>query len=284
MNLKSKLKKDQENKNWRSKIHEVIYGTHTKAGKIFDIVLLIVIVYSVIVVMLESLPRYDGKYHNFLNISEWIVTILFTIEYILRIICIKKPSKYIFSFFGIVDLFSTIPKYLSFFVGGSQYITAFRALRLLRVFRILKLVRFVGESNNLIRALKASRTKILVFVFFIIIISVLLGTIMYMIEGPQHGFNSIPHSIYWTIVTLTTVGYGDISPETGLGQIIATLIMIIGYGIIAVPTGIVSAEYASTKRGKHKIDEGRSCGDCGTEIIRADAQYCRKCGHKLSED
>jgi voltage-gated potassium channel len=170
-------------------------------------------------------------------------------------------------------------------VVGSQYITAFRALRLLRVFRILKLVRFVGESNNLIRALSASRTKILVFVFFIIIISVLLGTIMYMVEGPQHGFNSIPHSVYWTIVTLTTVGYGDISPQTGLGQIIATLIMIIGYGIIAVPTGIVSAEYASARKSsKHKIDEGRSCPDCGAEIMRADADYCRKCGHKLKDD
>ncbi len=280
------MKKEAVYKGWKYKLHEVIYGTHTRAGKLFDIVLLVVIVYSVIIVMLESIPSFDSKYHRFLNFSEWVVTILFTIEYILRIICINRPRRYIFSFFGIVDLLSTIPKYLSYFVGGgSQYITAFRALRLLRVFRILKLVRFVGESNNLLRALRASRTKIFVFVFFIIIISVLLGTIMYMVEGPQHGFNSIPHSVYWTIVTLTTVGYGDISPQTGLGRIIATLIMIIGYGIIAVPTGIVSAEYASGKKeGATKIDEGRSCPDCGTEIMRADAHYCRTCGHKLSDD
>ncbi|WP_045803083.1 ion transporter [Flagellimonas lutaonensis] len=277
------MKVEKPSKNWRAKLHEVIYGTHTRAGKIFDIILLVVILYSIIVVMLESVPRFDTKHHRFLDISEWVVTILFSIEYILRIICIKKPSKYIFSFFGVVDLLSTIPKYLSFFVVGSQYITAFRALRLLRIFRILKLVRFVGESNNLLRALKASRAKIFIFVFFMLIISVLLGTVMYLIEGPEHGFNSIPHSIYWTIVTLTTVGYGDISPQTGLGQFFATLIMIIGYGIIAVPTGIVSAEYTRSDKAL-SVSSGRSCSDCGAEIHRNDAYYCRKCGHKLEED
>ncbi len=278
------MKTYKPSKGWRSTLHEIIYGTHTPAGKLFDVVLLALIVFSVIIVMLESIPRLDAKYHAFFNTTEWIVTILFSIEYILRIICINKPKKYIFSFFGIIDLLSTIPKYLSFFVVGSQYITAFRALRLLRVFRILKLVRFVGESNNLIRSLRASRTKIFVFVFFVLIISVLLGTIMYLVEGPGHGFNSIPHSVYWTIVTLTTVGYGDISPETALGQFIATLIMIIGYGVIAVPTGIVSAEYAS-KLDKDKTQgDGLSCTDCGADIIRADAKYCRKCGHKLSDD
>lgn len=278
------MEKGARRKSWKEKLHEVIYGTHTQAGKAFDIVLLILIVFSVIIVMLESLPRFDVKYHRFLDISEWIVTILFTIEYILRIICINKPKKYIFSFFGIVDLLSTIPKYLSYFVVGSQYITAFRALRLLRVFRILKLVRFVGESNNLVRSLRASRTKIFVFVFFVLIVAVLLGTVMYLVEGPEHGFRSIPHSIYWTIVTLTTVGYGDISPETSLGQFIATFIMIIGYGIIAVPTGIVSAEYAS--KDKKKKDEilGTSCAECGTDIVRMDAAYCRRCGHKLGKD
>ncbi|MGI9551528.1 MAG: ion transporter [Aurantibacter sp.] len=271
-------------KGWKEKLHEVIYGTHTRAGKVFDIVLLILIVYSVIIVMLESLPRFDVKYHRFFDVSEWIVTILFTIEYILRIVCIDKPKKYIFSFFGIVDLLSTIPKYLSYFVVGSQYITAFRALRLLRVFRILKLVRFVGESNNLVRALRASRTKIFVFVFFVLIVAVLLGTIMYLVEGPEHGFNSIPHSVYWTIVTLTTVGYGDISPETAVGQFIATFIMIIGYGIIAVPTGIVSAEYASKDKKRLKEIKGTSCPDCDTNILRIDAAYCRKCGSKLEKD
>jgi len=278
------VKEFEPKKGWKLKLHEIIYGTHTPAGKLFDIVLLIVIVYSVIIVMLESIPRIDTKYHSFLNISEWVVTILFTLEYFLRIICIKKPTKYVFSFFGIIDLLSTIPKYLSFFIGGSQYITAFRALRLLRVFRILKLVRFVGESNNLLRALRASRTKIFVFVFFVLVISILLGTIMYLVEGPEHGFNSIPHSVYWTIVTLTTVGYGDISPETGLGQVIATFIMIIGYGIIAVPTGIVSAEYTVMHREDKEADMGRSCSSCGTEILRTDAQYCRSCGNRLSAD
>ncbi len=275
------------NKNWKYKLHEIIYGTHTPAGKLFDIVLLIVIVYSVVVVMLESIPSFDEKFHGFLNVSEWIVTILFTIEYILRIICIKSPKRYIFSFFGIIDFLSTIPKYLSFFIVGSQYITAFRALRLLRVFRILKLVRFIGESNNLLRALKASRTKIFIFVFFILVVSVLLGTIMYLVEGPEHGFNSIPHSVYWTIVTLTTVGYGDISPETGLGQVIATIIMIVGYGIIAVPTGIVSAEYVTETRKnkkKKKDKEEKNCAECGTVILRVDAMYCRVCGFRLKDD
>ncbi|EAR00404.1 ion transporter [Maribacter sp. HTCC2170] len=271
---------NEKKKNWRITLHEIIYGTHTPAGKMFDIILLALILYSIIIVMLESVPRIDGRFHDFLNISEWVVTILFSVEYVLRLICIKRPSKYIFSFFGIIDLLSTIPKYLSFFFVGSQYFTAFRALRLLRVFRILKLVRYVGESNNLVRALKASRTKIFVFVFFVLVVSVLLGTIMYLVEGPEHGFNSIPHSVYWTIVTLTTVGYGDISPETALGQFIATFVMIIGYGIIAVPTGIVSAEYASAKHDKN-ADEGRSCHNCTAEIIRDDAQYCRKCGQKL---
>lgn len=271
-------------KNWRKKIHEVIYGTHTPAGKLFDILLLVLIVYSVIIVMLESIPTFDEKHHDFLNLSEWAVTILFSIEYILRIVSINRPKKYIFSFFGIVDLLSTIPKYLSLFLIGSQYITAFRILRLLRVFRILKLVRFVGEANNLVRALNASRTKIFVFVFFVIVISVLLGTVMYIVEGPTHGFTSIPHSVYWTIVTLTTVGYGDISPETPLGQFIATLIMIIGYGVIAVPTGIVSAQYAAGTYKEKNIDTERTCPDCGTEILRLDSHYCRQCGHRLSDD
>ena len=275
------MKDERPNIGWKRKLHVIIYGTHTPAGRLFDILLLVLILYSIIIVMLESVPRFDSKYHEFLNISEWVVTILFSIEYILRIVCIKRPTSYIFSFFGIIDFLSTVPKYLSYFFVGSQYFTAFRALRLLRVFRILKLVRFVGESNNLIRSLKASRTKILVFVFFVLVISVLLGTLMNLIEGPEHGFNSIPHSVYWTIVTLTTVGYGDISPETALGQFVATFIMIIGYGIIAVPTGIVSAEYTSAKLKEKDIDEGRSCPNCSAEIYRSDADYCRKCGYDL---
>lgn len=277
------MMKEAPEKDWKFRIHETIYGTHTPAGKLFDIVLLIVILYSVLIVMLESVPSIDEKYHNFLNISEWTVTILFTIEYILRIVCISKPRKYIFSFFGIIDFLSTIPKYLSYFVVGSQFITAFRALRLLRVFRILKLVRYVGESNKLIRALKASRTRIFIFVFFMLIVAIILGTVMYLIEGPEHGFKSIPHSVYWTIVTITTVGYGDISPETGLGQFLASLIMIIGYGVIAVPTGIVTAEITAEKH-RNPQQENVSCPECAVQIFREDAIYCRNCGFKLNDD
>lgn len=267
---------------WRSNIHTIIYGTHTPAGKLFDIVLLITILYSIIIVMLESVKSYNNQYHTFFNISEWIITILFTIEYILRIICIQQPKKYIFSFYGIVDLLSTIPKYLSFFILDTQFLAVFRALRLLRVFRILKLIRFVGEANNLTRALKQSRSKIFIFIFFVLIISVILGTIMYLIEGPDNGFKSIPQSIYWCIVTLTTVGFGDITPQTPLGQMLATLIMIIGYGIIAVPTGIISAEYASSK-SDIKPNNQETCKNCGSDIINSDAVYCRKCGSKLSD-
>ncbi len=275
--------KENNPQNWKDKVHEIIYGTHTPAGRLFDLILLVVILYSIIIIMLESVPRFDERHHGFLNISEWVVTILFTIEYILRVICIKKPERYIFSFLGIIDLLSTIPKYLSFFFPGSQFISAFRVLRLLRIFRILKLARFVGESNNLIRALKASRTKIFVFVFFVLIVSVLLGTVMYLIEGSESGFNSIPHSVYWTIVTLTTVGYGDITPQTGLGQIVATLIMIIGYGIIAVPTGIVSAEYVDFKN-RARLEESEVCPNCVSKIMNKEAKYCHKCGHFLDDN
>ena len=271
----------EEKKGWKAKLREIIDGTHTPMGKFFDIALLIVILYSVIIVMLESVPRIDTEFHDFLNISEWVVTILFSIEYVIRIIIARRPRKYIFSFFGIVDLLSTVPKYLSLFLVGSQYFTALRALRLLRVFRILKLVRYVGESNRLIRALEASRTKIFIFVFFMLIVAVLLGTLMYFVEGPENGFDSIPHGVYWTIVTLTTVGYGDISPQTGLGQFIASLIMIIGYGIIAVPTGIVTSEFAKDSVKRRKPLEGRECLECHTEIKDIEAVFCSQCGCHL---
>lgn len=277
------MKSSPTPQHWKAKVHEVIYGTHTPAGRLFDLILLVVILYSIIIIMLESIPRVEIENHAFLNISEWIVTILFSIEYVLRIICIKRPTRYIFSFLGIIDLLSTIPKYLSFFFPGSQFIGAFRVLRLLRIFRILKLAHFVGESNNLVKALRASRAKIFIFVFFLLIVSVLLGTVMYLIEGPENGFKSIPHSIYWTIVTLTTVGYGDISPQTGFGQLIATLIMIIGYGIIAVPTGIVSAEYVSSK-SKGKSGDPKICPNCVTKIVPKNAKYCHKCGHFLNDN
>ncbi|TDU40543.1 voltage-gated potassium channel [Gelidibacter sediminis] len=283
--------KDQK-RDWKFKLHEIIYEADTPTGKLFDVVLLITIIASIIFVMLESVKEFDAEYHNYLNIAEWVVTIIFSIEYILRIISVKKPWKYIFSFYGIIDFLSTIPKYLSLIFMGTQVLIALRALRLLRVFRILKLARYVGASNLLANSLKASRAKILVFLFTVLIISVIFGTVMYFVEGDQSGFTSIPVSVYWSIVTLTTVGFGDIAPVTPLGQFIASMIMILGYGIIAVPTGIVSAEYAAQHRGQlpqvppqlPKVDMNtESCPNCSAERHKDNAKFCYNCGHILNE-
>ncbi|MFP2997626.1 ion transporter [Spongiivirga sp. MCCC 1A20706] len=266
---------------WRHRLHEIIYEADTKVGKTFDIILLWVIILSIILVMLESVPSFDAKYHDQLDIAEWIITILFSLEYIARIVVVKKPTKYIFSFFGIVDLLSTIPKYLSLILGGSQFLVAVRALRLLRVFRILKLVRYIGEAAMLSKALKASKHKIFVFIFSVVILSVILGTIMYLVEGPENGFTSIPRSVYWTIVTLTTVGYGDIAPQTAQGQFIATLVMIMGYGIIAVPTGIVTSELTAISR-EEKMNT-QMCPNCMEGNHVNNAIFCHNCGDRLNE-
>lgn len=267
-----------KNKTWKEKLHEIIYEADTPTGKLFDVILLIAILASVLFVMLESVEWIDAKYHDLLNTAEWVITILFTIEYILRIITIKKPTKYIFSFYGIIDLLSTLPKYLAIFFTGTHSLVALRGLRLLRVFRILKLARFIGESNNFVKALKASKAKIAVFLFFVLILCIILGTIMYLIEGGENGFTSIPRSVYWAIVTLTTVGYADIAPHTPLGQLIASVIMILGYGIIAIPTGIVSSEMT-------KIDDvhinTQSCTECLADSHNDEADFCYNCGHKL---
>tara|TARA_R110002012_G_scaffold303710_1_gene505713 strand:+ start:12229 stop:13113 length:885 start_codon:yes stop_codon:yes gene_type:complete len=287
-------------KNWQSKLHEVIYEADTPAGKLFDVVLLFAILASIVLVMLESVKSIDAKYHMFLDISEWVITILFTIEYILRIITVKKPLKYITSFYGIIDLLSTIPKYLSLIFAGTHALVALRALRLLRVFRILKLARFLGASNHLAGAIKASRAKISVFLFAVIIAATIFGTIMYLVEGEASGFSNIPKSIYWCIVTLTTVGFGDIAPVTPLGQFIASIIMVLGYGIIAVPTGIVSAEYTRKANSEdnekkkdselppatppHPIDvhvNSQSCPNCMAHNHKDNAEFCYKCGHSL---
>lgn len=276
-----------QKRHWKTKLHEIIYEADTPKGKIFDVILLIAILASILLVMLESVKSFDAQYHQLLNISEWIITILFTIEYIARIITVKKPLNYIFSFYGVIDLLSTIPKYISLLFGGIHALAALRALRLLRIFRILKLARYLGASNTLMKALKASRVKISVFLFTVIIISIILGTIMYLIEGDEAGFTSIPASVYWCIVTLTTVGYGDISPITPLGQFIASIVMILGYGIIAVPTGIVSAEYATQfKADKDETDSdivlnSQSCQNCLEENHNDDAEFCYNCGEKL---
>ena len=270
-------------KKWQKKLHEVIYEADTPAGKLFDVILLIVILASIAFVMLESVQSIDEKYHNFLNISEWVITILFTLEYIARIISVKKPLKYITSFYGIIDLLATIPKYLSLIFVGSHSLVALRALRLMRIFRILKLVQFIGESNNFIVALKASKARIFVFLSFILILCTILGTIMYLIEDDSSGFTSIPESVYWAIVTLTTVGYGDIAPVTPFGQLIASLVMILGYAIIVIPTGIITSELVKDSM-KNVQTNTQSCPNCSVGKHRDKAEFCYKCGHLLNED
>jgi voltage-gated potassium channel len=277
------LKTKNSNTNWKEKIHEIIYEADTPAGKLFDLVLLIIILASILLVMLESVKPIYENYSDILNISEWVITIFFSVEYIARIISVKKPSKYIFSFYGIIDLLSTIPKYLSLFIVGSHSLVVLRALRLMRVFRILKLTRYIGESTNFVRALKKSRAKIAVFLSFVLILCIILGTVMYLVESDESGFTSIPRSVYWAIVTLTTVGYVDIAPVTALGQFIASIIMIMGYGIIAVPTGIVSSEMTRTEKNNIPTNT-KACTSCTEEYHRDDAEFCHKCGHQLDNE
>ncbi len=277
-----------DNKNtrtsWRHKLHEILYEADTPMGKIFNMVLLITILASIMLVMLESVRSFDEKYHNFLNISEWVITILFSIEYIARVIAVKKPIKYITSFYGIIDLLSTIPKYVSIIFVGSHSLVALRALRLMRIFRILKLARYIGESSNFVKALRASRAKIIVFISFVIIMCIILGTVMYLVEsGQDSGFTSIPRSVYWAIVTLTTVGYGNIAPITPLGQFIAALIMIMGYGVIAIPTGIVSSEMTKTSK-KDVQTSTQACANCMAEAHRDNAEFCYECGERLNDE
>jgi len=267
-------------KPWKNNLHEIIYEADTKAGKLFDVLLLVTILASILLVMLESVESIDLKYHSFFNIAEWIITVLFSLEYVLRIISIKKPKTYIFSYYGIIDFLATVPKYLSLIIGGTHALIILRALRLLRVFRILKITRYIGESNRLIKSLKESRPKIAVFLFAVLVISIILGTVMYLVEGgPDSHFTSIPRSVYWTIVTLTTVGYGDIAPITALGQFIASIVMVLGYGIIAVPTGIVSAEYAANYKKTHTNTQ--SCSSCNSKDHLDGSGFCGNCGEKL---
>ena len=266
-------------KYWKNRLHDIIYEADTPMGKLFDVILLILIVLSIIIVMLESVKGLSAETYKLLYYAEWIITIFFTFEYVARIISIKKPSSYIFSFYGIIDFLSTIPLYLSFFITGTSALLAVRALRLLRVFRILKISRYIGESNKLAKAIKDSRAKILVFLFVVLVLCIIMGTLMYIIEGEESGFKSIPISVYWCIVTLTTVGYGDIAPVTPLGQLLAAIIMIMGYGIIAVPTGIVSAEYTYHQNKVHLNTQ--SCSHCGENEHKDNAKFCHKCGMNL---
>lgn len=265
----------------RNKIHEIIFEADTPAGKAFDVALLIAITASVLVVMLESVESINESHQQLFLALEWGFTILFTFEYLLRIYAVYKPIRYMTSFFGIVDLLAILPTYLSLMIAGTQYLLVIRALRLLRVFRIFKLGNFLSEGNIIIRALRASRPKITVFLTAVLLIVINIGSLMYLIEGEVNsGFSSIPRSIYWAVVTLTTVGYGDISPITPLGQFLAMALMITGYAIIAVPTGIVSAEFM---RGQQKEVSRQACRYCGQEGHETDAIYCRFCGEKLNE-
>jgi voltage-gated potassium channel len=260
-------------------LHEIIFEADTNMGKLFDIALLIAIIISVIVVMIESINGLTKNTILFLKIIEWILTIIFTIEYILRIMIIKKKLKYIFSFMGIVDFLAIIPTYISIFIAGTHYLVVVRAIRLLRVFRVLKLVHYVKEARILYNALKQSFAKILVFLIFIVVLVVILGSIMYLIEGAENGFTSIPRGVYWAIVTLTTVGYGDIAPKTTIGQSLASIVMILGYAIIAIPTGIISVAIIKSSENINT----QSCRDCGKEGHDNDAEYCKYCGYKLNK-
>ncbi len=262
----------------RHRIYTILFESDTHAGKFFDEVLIVSIMLSVIVVMLDSVSSIHELHSDLLHSLEWMFTIMFTIEYFLRLISTGRPVKYATSFFGVVDLLAIIPTYLSLFLPGSQYLIVIRVLRLLRIFRILKLVQYLSEADMLIRALRASQQKIILFLFAVLNLVIILGSAMYVIEGAEHGFSSIPLSIYWAVITLTTVGYGDIVPQTPLGQGLAMCIMIIGYGIIAVPTGIVTAEIAYASK---KIPTNRICPECSAEGHDADAEFCKICGAEL---
>lgn len=266
------------NENWRDDLHEIIFEADTKMGKWFDIALLIAIILSVFIVMLESVNHIKEDYGSWLYALEWAFTILFTLEYFLRIVIVKKPWKYITSFYGLIDLLSVLPTYLSLFMVGTQALIVVRSIRLLRIFKILKMSSFVGEASLLSDALKASRQKIIVFLFTVLTSVVIFGTLMFLIEGSENGFTSIPKSIYWAIVTLTTVGYGDIAPQTVVGQTLASFIMILGYAIIAVPTGIVTSEITHQKNIRTNTQH---CPHCSTYGHAEDAVYCKNCGGKL---
>jgi voltage-gated potassium channel len=263
---------------WRQRLYEVIFESDTAAGKTFDVVLLIVIVSSIVVVCLESVNSIRATYAPLLIGLEWVFTFLFTIEYILRLLCTRRPLAYATSFFGVVDLISIVPTYLSLVLPGTQYLLVVRILRLLRIFRVLKLAAYLHEARVLRRAMLASQQKISVFLLTVITIVIIVGALMYVVEGEHGGFTDIPTSIYWAIVTLTTVGYGDISPVTPLGKTLASLLMLVGYGIIAVPTGIVTSELT---RASQQSDTLRDCPVCQRAGHERDAAFCKYCGEHL---
>jgi len=269
---------DRQRASWRMRLHELIFEADTPAGQAFDIFLLLLIVASVAAVMLESVQGVREQYGEALRVAEWGFTIVFTVEYVLRLISVGKPIRYATSFFGVVDLLAVAPTYLSLFVSGTQSLIVIRALRLLRVFRVFKLARYLGEADVLLRALYASGRKIAVFLGAVLTLVLIMGTAMYLIEGGENGFHSIPAGVYWAIVTLTTVGYGDIAPQTALGRALASCVMIVGYAIIAVPTGIVSVEIA---RASGAGVSTQACPECSAEGHDPDAVFCKYCAARL---
>lgn len=272
------IEKIQERKRFRAICHEVIFEADTATGKLFDVILIISIALSVLVVMLDSIDSVNSLYGNVLWVLEWFFTLLFSVEYGLRLYSVGRPLKYALSFYGIIDLLSIIPTYMSIFIPGSQYLIVIRILRVLRIFRILKLAQYLGEANMLWKAMLASRRKIFIFLFTVATLVVIIGSVMYIIEGNENGFTSIPRGIYWAIVTLTTVGYGDISPKTVIGQALASIVMIFGYGIIAVPTGIVTIEMSELSKGKIST---QVCSACSAEGHDSDAKFCKYCGSEI---
>ncbi|MCB9261509.1 MAG: ion transporter [Flavobacteriales bacterium] len=274
---------DKKHLTRKEKWREIIFEADTSDARLFDVILLWVILFSVFIVMLSSVDSIQTHYGSILKIAEWFFTIVFSIEYFLRIYLSPNPRKYILSFWGIIDLLSTIPTYLSLFIFGPQYLLTIRTLRLLRVFRIMQLTSYSREANSLGKAIKASGAKITVFFGAILIVVIIMGTLMFVIEGPENGFSSIPRGIYWAIVTITTVGYGDITPNTILGQVLSSTLMILGYAVITVPTGIVSVEYADQKRNNKEIQPKNGCKNCQT-TNDLDAKFCKHCGENLTEN
>jgi voltage-gated potassium channel len=263
---------------WREPMRRVIFEAETPAGKAFDVGLLLVIVLSVVLVMLESVAAVKARFGPALDASEWAITAVFTVEYALRLACVPRPARYALSFFGVVDLLAVLPTYLSVLMPGSESLLVIRALRLLRIFRVFKLARYLVEANVLVSALRASVPKVIVFIGTVLILVVIMGATMYLVEGPAHGFTSIPRAMYWAVVTMTTVGYGDITPQTVPGQILSALAMLTGYSIIAVPTGIVSAEIVQASR---RPPTTRVCSGCLSEGHALGARYCHDCGAPL---
>lgn len=265
---------------WRLRLYTVIFEADTRAGRAFDLVLIALILASVVVVMLDSMASFHARHARVLGILEWTFTLLFTAEYVARLACVRHPLRYARSALGVIDLVAVLPTYLAFFIPGLHALIDVRLLRLLRLFRILKLAAYVAEFGALGRALAASRRKIFIFMSFVMMVVIVMGTLMYVVEGPENGYTSIPVGVYWAITTMTTVGFGDITPKTDLGRTLASLMMLIGWGTLAVPTGIVSAEFAALKTSPREPTT-RSCHECLSEGHFPDARYCRDCGAEL---